>query len=385
VLKHALLALALLIALPYGWAPMFEFPEPAPFSGGHFLNPYDNLVPTWQRANLHAHGRAWGGLTSGRQPDDVVADTYRQMGYSVPGISDYHHIAAFDGVQTLPIYEHGYNIRKAHQLAIGARSVDWFDFPLWQSLSHRQLVINRVAATADLVALAHPNSRNAYSDEDLRALTGYQLLEVVNGTHRSEEPWDTALSSGRAVWALANDDTHDLDDPERTAVAWNMVNAATPSTADIVQALRSGRAYAVLSLRGRRATVDAALSDVQFSDGTLVVTTTGAPSTINFIGQGGALRKTVENTTTASYTFESRDTYIRPVIESPQVTILLNPVVRHDGVGPRTMAATVNTPATWLQRGLFALGLTLLLYVKRRARSTEAAPAVLRSANRRTA
>ena len=69
---------------------------------------------------------------------------------------------------TIPAYEHGYNIGKHHQLAIGARKVDWVDFPIWQSRSHLQFIINRVAATADLVAIVHPESRNAYDDDDLQ-------------------------------------------------------------------------------------------------------------------------------------------------------------------------------------------------------------------------
>src|SRR5262245_42312253 len=145
----------------------------------------------------------------------------------------------------MPLYEHGYNLLKHHQLAIGAHSVDWFDFPLWQSLSNQQYVIDRVARTADLVALAHPPSRNAYMPSELRELSGYQLIEVVNGPFHLATAWDAALSSGHAVWGIANDDTHDLRDAGRAAVAWNMIDAPTASTADIVAALRAGRSYAV--------------------------------------------------------------------------------------------------------------------------------------------
>ena len=112
-----------------------------------------------------------------------------------------------------PLYEHGYNIGKHHQLAIGARKVDWFDFPIWQSRSHLQFIINRVAATADLVAIVHPESRNAYDDADLHELTGYHLIEVFNGKFPHDAAWDAALSSGRAVWGIGNDDNHDLDEP----------------------------------------------------------------------------------------------------------------------------------------------------------------------------
>src|SRR5262245_5919515 len=216
--------LGIAAALPYACGPVYNFPAAVPFSGSRLLNPYADVAELWQRANLHAHGRAWSGLTNGRlQSDEQIVRAYRSFGYSVAGVSDYHHIAAFDGVATLPIYEHGYSLVKRHQLAIGARNVVWFDFPLGQTLSHQQYVLDKVGAATDLVALAHPSSRDAYTPEDLTRLTGYHLIEVLNGPFTFEEPWDAALSSGRAIWAIGNDDTHDLGDPRRTAMAWTMI------------------------------------------------------------------------------------------------------------------------------------------------------------------
>ena len=199
------------------------------------------------------------------------------------------------GRDTLPIYEHGYNISKRHQLAIGARRVAWFDFPLWQGLSHEQLIIDQVGATADLVALAHPGLRDGYTEDNLRSLTGYQLLEVVNGPFDAEEPWDWALSSGHVVWGVANDDSHDTTDPRRTAMAWNMIDAPSTSTPDVVSALREGRAYAVGRTDDEAPTMDAVVTDVKFAAGTLTVTHDGPPSTLEFVGQNGAIRRTVKN------------------------------------------------------------------------------------------
>ena len=56
----------------------------------------------------------------------------------------------------MPLYEHGYNITKEHQLAIGARRVEWLDFPIWTWLHQKQFILNRVAQTSDLVAINHP-------------------------------------------------------------------------------------------------------------------------------------------------------------------------------------------------------------------------------------
>ena len=381
------LALVMVVAIPYVRGPLYDFPAETAFSGRALLNPYASLTHRWQRANLHAHGRAWSGLTNGRQSDDEIVRAYESFGYSVAGVSNYQRIAAFAGVRTMPIYEHGYNLGKRHQLAIGARTVTWFDFPLWQTLSNQQFVIERVSATADLVGLAHPSSRDAYTPDSLRQLTGYHLIEVVNGPFLFEESWDAALSAGRAVWALGNDDTHDLTDPRRTAMAWTMIDAPSASASDIVDALRAGRAYAVSRTNEIASAVETVLGSVTVENGTLAITCAGEPSTFIFIGQNGVVRKTVRRAMRATYAFSHDDTYIRTVIRSPRTAMFLNPVLRYAGGERAPLVARVDVAGTWLLRGglLVAGALLLLLYRDRRRPSLAAPPPVLAPADRETA
>jgi hypothetical protein len=374
IARAALTGLAVLLVLPYAWGPIYRFPEPGRFSGGDWWNPYEKLGGTWQRANLHAHGRAWVGLTNGRQDSEAVVRRYTDLGYSVAGVSNYQQIATPRGAGALPLYEHGYNLAKSHQVVIGARAVEWFDFPLWQSASHQQYVIDRVKRKADLVALAHPGSRDAYSVDRLQQLTGYDLIEVVNGPFAVEDSWDSALSSGRPVWVLANDDNHDLADPRRTATGWNMVDSPTADARAIVDALRRGRSYAAL----RTGAIDAAamtmVEGVHVADATLRVRVSGAAATFTFIGQGGVIRKTVKDATEAVYDLSDGDTYVRTVIQSPQTVLYLNPVVRYDGSDLPKPAATVDVASTWLLRGSSALGAGLALVVYSRRRRLTMAP-----------
>ena len=74
LLGRVAVGLAVLMLLPYAWAPVYRFPEPVAFAGPEFWNPYASTSGHWQRANLHAHGRAWLGLTSGEQSDADVAN-----------------------------------------------------------------------------------------------------------------------------------------------------------------------------------------------------------------------------------------------------------------------------------------------------------------------
>ena len=335
---------------------------PQPFAGASLWNPYAHLAGTWQKANLHAHGHAWAGMTNGKQTDEEVVRAYKQRGYAVAGVSNYASISAFRGVDTMPLYEHGYNIMKAHQLAIGARRVVWLDFPFWQTLDQKQLIIDRVGAEADLVSINHPNT--GYVDDDMRNLTGYQLMEIVNGPFPVEDLWDAALSTGHVVWALANDDAHDVTNLRRTFIAWNMIDAPNPSAADIIGALRQGRTYAV-SLVGNKA--DAALKSVEVRDATITISSTGVPATYLFVGQEGAVRGTANQVMEATYTFAATDTYIRTVIRTPNMVMYVNPIIRYDGARLPAPAATVDETSTWVHRGIiFVISATVIFLLWRR-------------------
>jgi hypothetical protein len=85
-------------------------------------NPYARLHRGWQRANLHAHGYAWAGLTNGAQTGAEIVGAYHAMGYDVVAISDYQR-SGDPVLSAIAEYEHEYNVRKRHQLAIGATTV----------------------------------------------------------------------------------------------------------------------------------------------------------------------------------------------------------------------------------------------------------------------
>jgi hypothetical protein len=139
-----------------------------------------------------------------------------------------------------------------------------------------------------------------------------------------------------------------------------MVDAPSSSEADIVNALRHGRHYAV-SLVGEKA--DATLGNIELQDSTLTVSSSGVPATYLFVGQDGTVRKTADQVMQASYTIEPRDTYIRTVIRTPNIVMYLNPIVRYDGVGFPSRRATPNVTASWLQRGFLVAAYAAVLFL----------------------
>jgi hypothetical protein len=328
--RPILAACIVCLALPYALPPVYRFPDPRPFAGPQLWNPYAGIGGTWRRANFHAHGRSWGGLTNGAQSDADVVAAYRARGYDVAGVSDYQHIAGAS-TQTIPLYEHGFNVGKHHQLAIGARYVEWADFPLWQGVHQKQYIIDRVKRSSDLLAINHPSRLHSYTVDDVRQLTGYDLIELANGRVTTEDRWDAALSSGHPVWAIGGDDTHDVTDVNRMAVAWNMIDAASASSADVIDALRAGRSYTVVRTTDTMTPGDLTVVSVGVTDATLTVTCAGPPATFVFVGQNGVIRKTVTGVTSASYAIATDDTYIRAVVRDSRTDLFLNPILRTDG------------------------------------------------------
>ena len=233
--------------LPFVVSPTYNFEEAKPFSGDKIWNPYYNMhPPTWKRCNFQLQSKAWGGITDGSNNTfEKVWDRYTDLNYDVIGISDYQKIntQAKDSNGYVPIYEHGYNIKKTHQVSIGAKEVCWLDFPVYQTTSHKQFLINLQRNKTDILAIVHPAfDLEGYSHEDLQKLSNYDLLEALNVQKYSISHWDAALSAGRIAYILANDDLHDIDDPYIYGRLITMINAKSAHQDDIIPALKNGNA-----------------------------------------------------------------------------------------------------------------------------------------------
>jgi len=348
-LRRLLAVTIVAIAAPYACSPVYRFPAPRPFHGPTLQNPYAQLRRGWQRANLHAHGYAWAGLTNGAQTDADIVDAYHAAGYDIAGVSDYQRISD-PALSPIAEYEHGYNIRKRHQLAIGAKGVVWMDFLFWQGLNQKQYILDRLRATAALVSINHPARLEGYTVDDMRYLTGYQLLEVVNGHEPGERFWDAALSAGHLVWGIGGDDIHDLTDRARIGVAWTMINSDSRRPDDIIEALRAGRSYVVYRHGSTGIEPEITLTGVTVSGRTITVTISGRPASIGFVGQNGFSEATVANTMSASYTLQAHDTYIRAIVRTPDMDLYVNPLAFADVANVTERTAEVSFGWTVLYR-----------------------------------
>ncbi|MCK9204314.1 MAG: hypothetical protein M0P58_07780 [Bacteroidales bacterium] len=385
----------------YFLAPIYDFPAPQPFSGDRFYNPYKGMDSTqWRKANFHFHTKAWGGLTSGRHnTHEAFYQTYKTLGYDAAQISNYQSIDDFykDSSFYVPVYEHGFGIRKKHQVLIGARKVLWLDYSLVQNVNHKQHILNCLRPNAEIVAIAHPDWENGYSFDDMHRLTNYDLVEALDANWRSIPQWDAALSAGHPVFILADDDAHDIANPYEIQRMCTYINAPSVRGEELIQSLKTGKAFGAEIFMGEGETftqkvkhareVPVVNSVVMKSD-TLLVSVSERPLKVTFIGQDGEIRKIVRLKDKAWYKFKPEDTYIRTEIQFlkyyryPQVgagtLFYLNPVFRYNGEKPsNALQAGINWPRTLIQRILgigSIIGLAVAAYYARRNRKKKDSP-----------
>ncbi len=364
------LLLFFLIGLQYALCPIYRFPEPRPFSGEAWYNPYHTLRNYWYKANFQVQSLCWLGLTDGKDQTEDIYRVYKDLDYDVITISDYQYINPFKGlnVDFIPVYEHGYNIKKRHQVLIGAKRVEWRDYPFGQNLNHKQHMINMLKKSSRLVVIAHPVFMHGYTPADMAYLTGYDGIEVINHYRKSIPVWDAALSAGRIGWIYGDDDSHKIQDPAQTGVCWTMINSDSGDQESILEALSQGRMFAV---QGKGAINRIKLIRCEVKDERFVVQWDGLAGEIRFIGQNGTVLKTDTDCNGADIQLLPEYTYVRTEIRVQDSEVYMNPIVRYDGNALMQDRATVDVFKTWLQRSLIFAGTVILCFLVIRFRKSK--------------
>ena len=350
--------LLLVVAVELAGPPIYRFPPPQPFSGPHWYNPYADLPGESLRVNLHAHSAAWGGLTYGDATPEEVVQRYRTLGYDLAAISNYMSVTPPVDPELiyLSAYEHGVSVPQFHLTVIGASSVLPFDYPLWQTIHHKQHVIELLRPRSRALVLNHPSKAHGTPAEQMARLTGYTGIEVRSRYHRQSDIWDAALSAGRVVWGMASDDAHRLrEKPGAAGNGWMRVHARDRSADAVLEALREGRFTSIWD--GGKAGPNRFMS-LRLDGGDLEVTLAEAADTLRFIGQDGAVRAEHAGVARARYTTREDDTYLRVEAVTRESELLLQPVFRHDGDPLRPLEAEPLRLANWAVR-LVVLAVTV--------------------------
>ncbi len=373
--------LILLLLCIYLTVPTYSFKVPEPFEGQYLYNPYQDMNPEqWRKYNFHCHSRRFFGLTNGRKSTETAIDSvYQALGYDHYGISDYMSINRHntENEDFIPAYEHGYGlIRKTHQICIGAEKVYWLDFPFMQNLNLKQHTINKLGERSRFVMPAHSSFTKGYKVNDMRFLSNYRLIEVLNPYGNAFEHWDMALSNGHRVYALGSDDTHNVSNVHEVCRNFTIINTPDLKAESVYEALDKGLCYAVefdnwyyypLSLAQKVKEMHELhhLTRAQLVGDTLFVeTSTETMRQVQFIGQGGKVRKTMDSVATAYYVIQPEDPYIRTRIDiNGRHFLYLNPVTRHPSSAVSDCRLdSVNYAQSFLYWTVYAVAFVALLW-----------------------
>jgi hypothetical protein len=374
--------IVIILTLQYLVTPKYTYAEPGVFAGDYIYNPY-RLIDTakWRMANFHAHTRKIFDKKNSASKSNILLDSiYKSFGYDIAGISDYQFINLYESKNKwfIPVYEHGYQYYKNHQLVLNAKKVSWLDFPFRQTLDNKQFIINRLKKnTSTLITIVHPFYRKAYSLNDLKYLTNYNCLEIANSNRIFTSYYDAALSYGHPVFIMADDDSHDLMNISDVCSSFNLINSDLVRDS-VLNSLRTGRSIGVkfnISSYNTNEEKRAGLlklpeiKSFTFKSDTLAVSLNKSVKIIKFIGQNGTEKKRITNCSNGAYFFSKEDTYIRTEIECNDGTIFfLNPLFRYDGIKLSEYAPSYNVLKTWTLRSavISILILTLIIWYRKK-------------------
>lgn len=340
----------------------YHYEAPRPFSGKGWYNPFDQDSLSWSRSNFHIHSRTWSGLTEGKNTPSIIDSAYRSLSFAYYGISDYQQI---NPASPIPLYEHGWGLRKFHQLVFAPKTILWWDFPWPFTRDIYQSVLSYLYETAPLIAIAHPffNPYHTCPGDVLRHLGGYHAIEVLNRYGDSISEWDSALSAGHYATLLANDNVHDVYNPHQITTRWTEILLPPQASPDqLLQTLLQGKTvgykniYAVPIAGGDYPI----FRQIRVVGDSLLVAVSEKVDSIRVIGQGGQVRAVATQIDRLSYPIWEEDRYLRVEFYTPRVVAYTSALCRGEGP-PRRPPPPENRFLTWLWRLILLGGIALYL------------------------
>ena len=284
----------------------------------------------WYKGNIHTHTTESDG---DEEPRKVVS-WYRKHGYDFLVLSDHNHVTLMDYSSgkrrfkkplMIPGEEVSVNLANGripvHINGIGIqRLVEPID--AGEVVATLQANINAIINAGGIASINHPNFRWAYDHEVINQVRGASLLEIFNGHPAvnlfggngrpgTEEIWDHVLSTGRPIYGVATDDSHNYKDfsPSQSnpGRGWVVVEAKELSQEAIIEGLSSGNFYASTGVT---------LSDLVITPSGIAITIEQEKDfvyTTRFTGLDGALLCQT-NGTVAEYNTTGEENYVRATV-----------------------------------------------------------------------
>jgi len=287
----------------------------------------------WYKGNTHAHTLNSDGDST---PDDVVR-WYREHGYQFLVVSDHNFLTSVDGLNALHGADERFLVIKGEEITdrFGDKPLHINGLDLNRTVPPQggasvtdvlQRNVDAIRAEGGIPHINHPSFGWAVSAEELAQVRNNRLFEIFNGHPRVnniggggipslEEAWDTILSRGILLYAIAVDDAHVFKQPGNPDVpgpgrGWVVVRSGQLAARSIVEALERGDFYASTGVALKEYTASSTRVSLTID------TTTFSKYRVLFIGQGGRVLKEVIEPV-AEYVIRGDEGYVRvKVIES---------------------------------------------------------------------
>ncbi len=223
----------------------------------------------WYKGNIHTHTTK----SDGDEDPLKVTEWYRDHEYDFLVLTDHNHRTILDygkitqasnlplmipGEEvtvnvhnddlTVPVHINGIGIQRIVEPIEGKDVV-----------STIQANINLIKEAGGIASINHPNYKWAYTIDQLIQVNGATSIEVFNGIAETniygsktrpstEQIWDGILSSGKLIYGVATDDSHNYHDFSPTMAnpgrGWICVNANSLSQSSIINSIINGDFYA---------------------------------------------------------------------------------------------------------------------------------------------
>lgn len=349
----------------YIQSPVFDFTTPEfDFNNTTFYNPYQNLrdsTPQY-KINFHTHSKGKSGLFNGLNSPKELKQAYDSLNYTYSYLSNYQSLEPLDKESAwfMPVYEHGYNIYKTHQLGIHTQKVVLFDYPLFQSLSQKQHIINQLQENSSFVTLNHATLLNGYTARELKQLSNFNALEIFSFYTNSTALWDSVLSTNFCAWGLANDDCHTLADVGKFGLCWNNIMAPSADSTGVLTALKLGAFTFAKGWVGKNLNK---LQTLQVQGDSIFIDLLFPAEKLRIISTFGRVIHELSNTKSFSFRVDPTERYYRFEAYNQHYKLFTNPIYRAPQelvMGP-PKNFTPNSFLTLLWRLLMAILLVLSL------------------------
>ena len=336
-----LIALSYLFINQYIFCKKYYFYPASTFAGDSLYNPYQDIsLKNAKIANFHAHGK--NGFLNGKGSPVDIQKQYKKIGVDFAGVSQYNILekSVINSHDSIFIYEHGFNLGKTHQLVIGTRELVRRDYPFFQTIHNKQEILEKLASDSqNVIALTHPDLSYGYNTDDIKFLYHYDLMEVLSPYANSIAYWDTALSNGRPIFALGNDDAHDVFDQNELGRFVNILFCDSTENNLIISALRGGQS-AVLWLKQvtnetmeqklkKITTAKTILSSIQNDNGIIYLNFRDSIDKLDAIVDNGILYTSLSKASSYTVQMLPEHSYIRFEASLKDGSkIILNPIFR---------------------------------------------------------